>query len=59
MSAGHTQPTAPTALWRVRLRLASRSLRENWALFVRTRIGIVGLVTIGLYALCWPRPTLF
>ena len=51
MSADHTQLTAPTALWRVRMRLASRSLRENWTLFVGTRIGIVGLVIIGLYAL--------
>ena len=51
MSAGHPQPTAPPALWRVRLSLASRSLRENWTLFLRTRIGIIGLVIIGLYAL--------
>ena len=51
MSPGHTQPTAPTSLWRVRLGLASKSLRENWALFIGTRIGIVGLVIIGLYAL--------
>ena len=51
MSTGQAQQAAPPALWRVRLRLASRSLRENWSLFVRTRIGLIGLVIIGLYAL--------
>ena len=51
MSAVNTQHAVPTALWRARLRLASQSLRENWQLFVRTRIGIIGLAIIGLYAL--------
>ena len=51
MSTDSLQPTAPTSLWRVRLRLASRSVRENWDLFVRTRIGIIGLAIIGFYAL--------
>ena len=51
MSTGQAQQAAPPALWRVRLRLASRSLRENWSLFVRTRIGLIGLAIIGLYAL--------
>ena len=51
-----TQPDyAPTlegaSLWRVRLNLAISSVRENWALFTRTRIGVIGLVIIGLYAL--------
>ena len=51
MSTGQAQQAAPPALWRIRLRLASRSLRENWSLFVRTKIGLIGLVIIGLYAL--------
>ena len=51
MSAVDTQHAAPTALWRARLRLASQSLRESWQLFARTRIGIIGLTIIGLYAL--------
>ena len=51
MSTGQAQQAAPPALWRVRLRLASRSLSENWSLFVRTKIGLIGLVIIGLYAL--------
>ncbi len=51
MSAVNAQHAVPTALWRARLRLALQSLRENWQLFVRTRIGIIGLAIIGLYAL--------
>ena len=51
MSTDHAQPTASTSLWRVRLRLAARTGRENWRLFVGTRIGIIGLAIIGLYAL--------
>ncbi len=51
MSAVNTQHAVPTALWRARLRLASQSLRESWQLFARTRIGIIGLAIIGLYAL--------
>ncbi len=51
MSMNHARPAAPTSLWRVRLRLVSRSVRENWDLFVGTRIGIIGLAIIGLYAL--------
>ncbi len=44
----HTE--LPEAIWRVRLRLASRSLRENWSLFIGARIGIVGLSIIVFYA---------
>ena len=51
MSTVNTQQAVPTALWRARLRLASQSLRESWQLFARTRIGIIGLAIIGLYAL--------
>ena len=51
MSLEGTQPAASTSLWRIRLTLASRSVRENWELFVGTRIGIIGLAIIGVYAL--------
>ena len=51
MSAVNAQHAVPTALWRARLRLALQSLRESWQLFARTRIGIIGLTIIGLYAL--------
>ena len=51
MSVKNAQPVATTSLWQARIRLALRSSRENWELFVRTRIGIIGLAIIGLYAL--------
>lgn len=41
-----TQP-----LWRVRLRLFWKSLRENWALFRENPVGVVGLVIIVFFAL--------
>ena len=47
--------SAPVAdsrsLWRVRLGLAARSLKQNWSLFLQTRIGILGLVIICFYML--------
>jgi len=39
------------SLWRARLHLAARSLRQNWSLFLRTRVGVVGLGIIVFYAL--------
>ena len=42
------QSAAPS-LRRVRLALAMRSLRENWSLFLGTRIGVIGLVIIVFY----------
>ncbi len=44
------QPAAPS-LRKVRLGLAARSLRENWSLFVSTRIGLIGLTVILFYML--------
>ena len=41
-------PTAPS-LRKVRFALMMRSLRENWSLFVSTRIGMIGLVIILFY----------
>lgn len=37
-------------LWRVRLRLMRKSLRQNWGLFAQNKIGIVGLAIIGIFA---------
>ena len=51
MTGGSSQPDVPAALWQVRLRVASRSLRESWSLFARARIGVIGLVIIVFYAL--------
>ena len=42
------QSAAPS-LRKVRLALAMRSLRENWSLFLGTRIGVIGLVIIVFY----------
>lgn len=42
------QEAAPS-LRKVRLNLALRSLRENWSLFLGTKIGIIGLVIIIFY----------
>lgn len=39
------------SLWRARLELFALALRENWRLFVRAKIGMIGLVVIGFYAL--------
>jgi len=51
MATVNVQPAVPSSVWRARLRLASRSVRENWGLFVRTRIGLLGLAIIATYAI--------
>ena len=51
MATVNAQPAVPSSVWRARLRLASRSVRENWGLFVRTRIGLLGLAIIATYAI--------
>lgn len=38
-------------LWRIRLTLLLRSLKENWLLFADNPVGLVGLGVIGFYAL--------
>ncbi len=48
---GYAPAPVEASLWRVRLNLAASAARENWGLFTRTRIGVIGLVIIGLYAL--------
>lgn len=39
------------SLWKARMHLAARSLRQNWSLFLRTRVGVIGLGIIVFYAL--------
>ena len=39
------------SLWKARVRLATRSVRQNWSLFMRTRVGVIGLAVIAFYAL--------
>ncbi len=51
------QPVVVPPLWQIRLRLALKSLRANWALFRENPIGVVGVVIIlffGLMALVHP-----
>ncbi len=50
MAGEQVSQSVPPSLWRVRLSLATRSVRENWALFMGTRIGLIGLVIIVFYA---------
>lgn len=38
-------------MWRVRLRLFRRSFARNWALFRENKMGMFGLVLIGIFAL--------
>ena len=45
------QPSSAIDLWRVRALLAARAIRENWSLFARTRVGLIGLSIIVFYAL--------
>jgi peptide/nickel transport system permease protein len=45
------------SLWKVRLRLAWKAFKKNWALFMENKIGLLGLVIIvlfGLLALAYP-----
>ena len=41
----------PDSVWKARLALATRSLRQNWSMFLGTRVGLVGLIIICFYAL--------
>ena len=41
----------PDSVGKARLVLAARSIRQNWSMFVATRVGLVGLAIILFYAL--------
>lgn len=41
----------PEPMWRVRLRLFRRTFAQNWKLFARNRIGLIGLGVIGFFFL--------
>lgn len=45
--------------WKIRLALMRRSLRDNWRIFRRNRIGVVGLVIIAFWAVMAVMPSLF
>ncbi|MDX1468027.1 MAG: ABC transporter permease [Acidimicrobiia bacterium] len=38
-------------LWKIRLRLLRKTASENWVIFKKSKIGLVGLVIIGVFAL--------
>lgn len=38
-------------LWKIRLRLIRQSSKDNWKIFKKSKIGLVGLVIIGVFAL--------
>jgi peptide/nickel transport system permease protein len=38
-------------LWKIRLRLWGRSMRKNWEIFSRNRLGILGVVLVGFFGL--------
>ena len=44
-------PVTSTPMWRVRLRLFRRTFAQNWSLFRENKMGMVGLVMIGIFAL--------
>ncbi len=51
MAVSNSPPTAARSLWAVRATLAGRSLKQNWSMFLGTRIGIIGLAIILFYLL--------
>ena len=51
MAAAYASQSATPALWRMRLTLAARGLRQNWSMFLGTRIGVAGLAIIVFYLL--------
>jgi peptide/nickel transport system permease protein len=38
-------------IWKIRLRQTVRSLKKNWGLFAENKIGLIGLVIIGIFGL--------
>ena len=51
MTLEATHAAAAPSLWKMRLALAGRGLRQNWSLFLGTRIGVLGLAIILFYLL--------
>lgn len=46
-----SRPIDYQPLWRVRLKLMLRSLRDSWALFAENPVGLIGLAVVIFYAL--------
>jgi peptide/nickel transport system permease protein len=47
----HGKSLAHTPMWQIRLRLLQRSLGTTWGLFRENKMGLLGLVLIGLFAI--------
>lgn len=45
--------------WKIRLALLRRSLRDNWKIFRRNKIGVFGLVIIAFWGIMAVMPTVF
>ncbi|MCY3544349.1 MAG: ABC transporter permease [Chloroflexi bacterium] len=44
-------PAYTDSVWKARVILATRTVRQNWSIFIGTRVGLIGLVIIAFYAL--------
>lgn len=44
-------PVIKEPMWRIRLRLFLKTSRRNWGLFTANKIGVIGLVIIGIYVI--------
>ena len=44
-------PAYSDSVWKARVVLATRTVRQNWSIFIGTRVGLIGLVIIAFYAL--------
>ena len=44
-------PAYTDSVWKARVVLATRTVRQNWSIFIGTRVGLIGLVIIAFYAL--------
>ena len=51
MTLEATHVAATPSLWKMRLGLAARGLKQSWSLFLGTRIGLLGLAIILFYVL--------
>ena len=45
--------------WKIRLALMRRSFRDNWKIFRRNKVGVLGLVIIAFWAMMAVMPTVF
>lgn len=44
-------PAYTDSVWKARVILATRTVRQNWSIFIGTRVGLIGIVIIAFYAL--------